>query len=194
MFFPSIEIRWFQRGAIPAQVREWFGRFDFGPVLRQERTDTYLFTHDDGMGIKLREGQVEIKQRQARLGMLTVRPHARGKVETWYKWSYPLEKNELPGNLTIPDSNWIDVAKDRLLVQSGLTVPEKSGYQVELTSVRVRRQDWWSFGIEATGAPAQLFNDFTQLLPSLLGPGCPEFRDDDSFGYAELLNRGDLDD
>ncbi|TFG71830.1 MAG: hypothetical protein E4H27_03810, partial [Anaerolineales bacterium] len=58
----SIETRWFFQGTVQPEVVRWFTT----PLALAQppRIDTYLYspgTHD--LGVKLREGRIEIKQR-----------------------------------------------------------------------------------------------------------------------------------
>ena len=57
----SAEIRWFIKGQIPSSVFDWFNGLNENYVNQPERTDYYLvLKSDDALGIKLREGKVEI--------------------------------------------------------------------------------------------------------------------------------------
>ena len=61
---------------------------------------------------------------------------------------------------------------------------------VELTEIRLRGQDWWSLGFEATGPAGLLRSElqataalvFAQALPGGMKPGT-----DDSRSFAECL-------
>jgi hypothetical protein len=94
----------------------------------------------DGLGIKLREGRIEIKQRQRKYGVLHLpgdtplheRPPQRdaqdkelepgnasagravGQVESWRKWSFGLANRPL-ARLATPAASWIAVRKARSL-------------------------------------------------------------------------------
>ncbi|NIV28827.1 MAG: hypothetical protein GWN58_04720, partial [Anaerolineae bacterium] len=62
--YPTLEARWFMRGSIPHEVREWFARGEPAPIHEPPRMDHYLrLQRSNALGIKLREGRLEIKQR-----------------------------------------------------------------------------------------------------------------------------------
>jgi hypothetical protein len=81
--------RWFETIA-PIQIEKipgvgppvWKGRLD-------DKPDVYLLVPgSDDMGIKWREGELQIKGRVSSLGTQVFRDRHQGKVERWIKWSY----------------------------------------------------------------------------------------------------------
>ena len=63
----TTEVRWFRRGSIPQSVRQWFSTLGRQPEFQPPRLDYYLRLLDgDALGIKIREGKVEVKQRHFR--------------------------------------------------------------------------------------------------------------------------------
>jgi len=133
-------------------------------------------------------------------GTLEVAGHARGRLESWQKWSFPVSpvrprSGEAPG--------WWPVRKRRRISRfspgSGQIVARGPGRgqepqcEVELTEVHIRDQHWWTLGFEATG-PADLLRSelqatatlvFAQALPSAAQPG-----PDESSSYAQWLRLG----
>ena len=65
-------------------------------------------------------------------------------------------------------------------------------YEVELTEVRTRGQDWWTLGFEATG-PADLLRSELEATAALVFahalPGGVEPGPDESRSYAEWLGQ-----
>jgi hypothetical protein len=194
----SLEVRWIFPGQLEAAVAGWFARF---PAGVESREDTYLLDPQlPGLSVKVRGGgALEVKVYRGSPGILEVAGRARGRMESWQKWSFPFnplsqDSGEVAG--------WRPVGKRRLIsrfsLASGRIVARARGprqelrCEVELTEVRTRGQDWWTLGFEATG-PADLLRSeleataalvFTQALPGGVEPGT-----DDSRSYAEWLGQ-----
>ena len=194
----SLEVRWIFPGQLEAAVAGWFGRF---PARVESREDCYLLDPQlRGLSVKVRGGgALEVKVYRGSPGILEVPGRARGRLESWQKWSY------LCGPLSQDSGDpacWRPVRKrrriNRFSLASGRIVSRSLGLgheprcEVELTEIRTSDQDWWSLGFEATG-PAELLRTalettaalvFTQALPPgvELGPG-------ESRSYAEWLYR-----
>ena len=66
---PSVEARWFMRGAVPVEALDWIKRWDLPPTTPDEREDHYLrLPETAAIGVKLREGRCEVKRRDIDLG------------------------------------------------------------------------------------------------------------------------------
>jgi hypothetical protein len=159
-------VRWFSRGAVPEDVREWFVS-DF-PYLEVQppRVDVYFpLLTDDWVGIKLRERRIEIKQRYGDLGTMALSTGVVGVPELWRKWALGfVAYGGGPGEL----DGWISVQKTRLVrnyaflpgVETPRAVPgtfaPARGCSMELTEVEVNGTAWWTAGFEATGAESEL--------------------------------------
>ena len=192
----SLEVRWIFPGQLEAAVAEWFGRF---PAGTESREDTYLLDPRlRGLSVKVRGGgALEVKAYRGSPGILEVAGRARGRLESWQKWSFPFSPPR-------PDSGdpagWTPVRKRRRIsrfsLASGPVVARgpgpggDPGCEVELTEVRTAGQDWWTLGFEATG-PASLLRSaleataalvFAEALPGGMEPG-----PDESRSYAEWL-------
>jgi hypothetical protein len=161
--FPTVEVRWFYQGAVSSEVLEWFEQGERAPEEQPCRVDYYLRLSDrDSLGIKLREGRIEVKQRHRQYGVFRFHDRVTGLVEHWRKWSFEL--SEGAGNLTstiVPASCWIGVTKRRKLRRYRLTGNKKivavpvglqSGLRcnLELTRIIVDETEWWSLGFEAS--------------------------------------------
>jgi hypothetical protein len=132
-------------------------------------------------------------------GILEVAGRARGRLEAWQKWSFPV--SPLSQDSGDP-AGWRPVRKRRRIsrfsLASGQIVARAPGpgqqprCEVELTEVHTRGQDWWTLGFEATG-PASLLRSeleataalvFAQALPGGVEPG-----PDESRSYAQWLGQ-----
>jgi hypothetical protein len=164
--YPTMEVRWFYRGRIPAEVVAWYSRIGPSPEEQPGRMDHYLRLADnDSLGIKLREGRLEIKQRTGRPEVVDFHPRVSGVVERWRKWSFPLAENETA--LTGPESTWVAVEKRRRLRRYRVTGDKQvqaapgeaklvGGCELELTRLKAVDQQWWSLCFEAFGDEANL--------------------------------------
>ena len=192
----SLEVRWIFPGQLEGAVAGWFGRF---PAETQSREDTYLLDPQlRGLSVKIRGGvALEVKVYRGSPGILDLPGRARGRMESWQKWSFPMaqlrpDSGDLPG--------WRPVRKTRRISRfspaSGPVATQAPGLDqeprcaVELTEVRTPGQDWWTLGLEATGrddllrrvlqATAALV--FAQAMPGSVEPGADESR-----SYMEWL-------
>ena len=194
----SLEVRWIFPGQLEAAVAGWFGRF---PARLESREDTYLLDPQlPGLSVKIRGGgALEVKVYRGSPGILEVAGRARGRMESWQKWSFPV--GPLSQGSGDP-AGWRPVRKRRRLSRfSRASEPvlaraaglgQELGSEVELTEVRTCGQDWWTLGLEATG-PADLLRSeleataavvFAQALPGGVEPG-----PDESRSYAQWLSR-----
>ena len=84
----SLEVRWIFPGQLEAAVALWFGRF---PAGTESREDTYLLDPQlPGLSVKVRGGgALEVKAYRGSPGILEVAGRARGRMESWQKWSFP---------------------------------------------------------------------------------------------------------
>lgn len=176
----TTELRWFKSGTLPKEITQWF-QHQLGELAPpEEREDVYLYTPGcEYMGIKLRQGRLEIKWRKAELGNLRFRDQVEGKVEKWGKWlcEDPTQQSFQPQDAV--GKSWVSVKKKRCLrrfalrpsqrkyqVISGESIVAVSanqsidqGCNVELTELSVNGNDWWSLAFEAFGEDDYLINN-----------------------------------
>lgn len=158
VFFTSIESRWFVPGKIHSGWLDWFTS---SPLCREFpiRDDLYLdFPETLTAGIKFREGRFEIKLLSGNAGTLSWPQEPDIPVERWVKWSAPLHELFPQGSSM---QQWISVTKKRWLrkfIVEGQELAEvepenkfESGCQVEISEIRCRAIDFWSFNLEAFG-------------------------------------------
>jgi len=194
----SLEVRWIFPGQLEAAVARWFARF---PATAQSRVDAYLVDPQlPGLSVKIRGGgALQVKAYRGSPGILEVPGRARGRMEAWHKWSFPVSSLS-PGAGGPP--GWRPVGKRRRISRlplaggqiaaRGAAPGEQPGCEVELTEIRAGGQDWWTLGFEATG-PAGLLRStlaaaaalmFAQALPGGMQPS-----PDESRSYAQWLAR-----
>ncbi|HXZ78096.1 MAG TPA: hypothetical protein VEH31_45475, partial [Streptosporangiaceae bacterium] len=163
------------------------------------REDTYLVDPQlGGQSVKLRGGKtLEVKVYRGSPGILQVAGRARGRLESWDKWSFadgPASGSgaDLPG--------WRPVHKlirrfsaasryGRMRVRGR---GEKSACHVELTEVHTRGQAWWTLGFEATGPASLLRGELDATAAFVFAhslPGGRELGPDDCQSYAQWLTR-----
>ena len=192
----SLEVRWIFPGQLEAAVARWSARF---PATAQSRVDAYLLDPQlRGLSVKIRGGgALEVKMYRGSPGILEVAGRARGRMEAWQKWSFPISPLRQGSGTPV---GWRPVRKKRRvgrflhpggqIVAPAAGLDHEPGCQVELTEVHLGGQDWWTLGFEATG-PADLLRSelhataalvFAQALPGSVEPG-----PDESRSYAEWL-------
>jgi len=194
----SLEVRWIFPGMMGRAVAGWFGRFPSGT---ESREDIYLLDPPlRGLSVKIRGGgALEVKTYRGSPGILEVAGHARGRMESWQKWSFPFRP---PGGDSGGPPGWAPVRKRRRIsrfssvsgpaVTGAAGMGQQSRCVVELTEVHARGQDWWTLGFEATGLADQLRREleatatlvFAQALPGGVVPGLA-----DSRSYAQWLGQ-----
>jgi hypothetical protein len=193
----SLEVRWIFPGQLETAVAGWFGRF---PAGTETREDTYLLDPRlRGLSVKVRgDGALEVKVYRGSPGILQVPGRARGRMESWQKWSFAVSP---PRQHSGDPPGWRPVRKRRRISRFSLAsrqivacapgLGQQPRCEVELTEVRAGGQDWWTLGFEATG-PADLLRSeleataalvFAQALPGDVEPG-----PDDSRSYAQWLS------
>jgi len=194
----SLEVRWIFPGQLERAMAEWFGRF---PAGTESREDTYLLDPPlPGLSVKVRGGgALEVKAYRGSPGMLEVAGRARGRMESWQKWSFPFSPLS-PGS--VGPAGWRPVRKRRRIsrfssasgqiVARGPELGAEPGCEVELTEAHARGQHWWTLGFEATG-PADLLRSELQATAALVFahplPGGVEPGPDDSQSYAQWLGQ-----
>jgi hypothetical protein len=196
MIYSSKEIRWFTNTQHNHLIA-WFAARGQSFDNISDRTDYYLrMPGQTALGVKWREGRIEIKQRTGKPLQGRISDQAQGSFEYWVKWSFGLTGDEEVTNLISDNGtpSWLEVKKERLgLVLStdngkpvflamGDTVSE--GCQLEYTRVTTGGQQWYTFGLEWFGEKQLPLSK--QLADELVGP--EEFFQADSMGYAEFLS------
>jgi hypothetical protein len=195
----TLEVRWILPGQLTTEVAEWFGRFR---ARVETRKDTYLLDPDlPGLSVKIRAAAaLEVKVYQGSPGFLEVAGRARGRAESWQKWSFPCERPAQHEGTGDP-AGWRPVHKRRRI--SSITPADEptrtrspgtaqARCEVELTEIRARGKAWWSLGFEVSG-PADLLrgelDDAAALVFAQPLPGGARLSTDDCSSYEDWLRR-----
>jgi hypothetical protein len=190
----SLEVRWILRGQLPAAVEDWFGRF---PAEAMALQDAYLLDpHLPGLSVKVRGGRaLGVKVYGGSPGLLEVAGRARGRLQSWQKWSFP----HGPASPSSGDSaGWRLVSKRRRISffaqATGMGSPQlgEPGCTVELTAVDLGGEPWWTLCFEATGPADALRRELDAAVAVVFADAPPdgvELGIDDSQSYAQWLRR-----
>jgi hypothetical protein len=200
----TLEVRWFFAGPLEAGgsgMEAWFrtrpplggsGRprpLAWQPRPPAWRQDRYLLVPDqDEMGIKWREGRLEIKGREEALGRQVFAPGIEGMGERWLKWSYagaPIERRFLRLFEGGGADGVVVVEKRRLqrcirldaarAVEVGCGDQRPPGINVELAQIRVAGSPGefhWSLAFEASPADPSTCEGFAPIVAAFL-ERCP---------------------
>ena len=191
----SLEVRWIFPGQLSPAMTGWFGRF---PAQTQMLEDSYLLDpYLPGLSVKVRGGRaLEVKAYRGSPGLFQVAGRARGRLQSWQKWSFPCDQ---PSPGSGDPAGWRLVSKRRRIswfpqaTQMGvLQLGEQPGCAVELTAVDVRGEPWWTLGFEATGPADALRRELDTAAALVFADALPdgvELRMDDSQSYAQWLYR-----
>lgn len=115
MAFYTAEIKWFDRKAEHwMRIYERIPWLESGEDRQPPRTDRYLLTGEEGVGIKIRQGALEVKYRTGPPKLLEVSDRAIGRMEMWVKWSMK------GGVEDAGDDRWQDIRKERRMKWFGL--------------------------------------------------------------------------
>jgi len=192
----SLEVRWILPGQLAAAVAGWFGRF---PAEMTAVQDVYLLDpHLPGLSVKVRGGRaLEVKMYRGSPGLLEVTGRARGRLESWQKWSFP---HGPPSQDSNDPAGWQLVSKSRRISRFSLArgptrargagLGHKPGCAVELTEVRTRGGAWWTLGFEATGPANTLRSELEAAAAQVFAeppPAGVALGLDDSMSYAQWL-------
>lgn len=191
----TLEVRWFYPGPLPGRIVETLQARSCLPALLPARQDHYLLLEGEpALGIKLREGNVEVKRRLEVPQEIEIGPGAIGRVARWRKWSFPLARDRAAGattveRLLVPASSWVAVKKERRLERYRLagsaqavpvpleagaeTAAAETGCEFELSRVWAAGEEWWSVCFEAFGEGPGLGQALLAVAAKVLGPGWP---------------------
>jgi len=199
----SVELRWFYNGTLPKAIGQWFGQDGLGGYLSplEEREDLYLLIPNcDYVRLKLRQKGLEVKWRQAELGMIRFGNRWEGKAEKWMKWVCaetvaPVSTDILASGMwvTVQKKRWQRLYQvlDGSLTAVPLEAPIPQGCSIEISQVSINGNAWWSLGFEAFGHDSYLMENL-QVVAGWVSKSYPtgqELAFEDSFAYPQWLNR-----
>jgi hypothetical protein len=201
MMLATEEIRWFFAGTIPLPVAAWFEACVSDMPAQLPRTDYYLWLAEgDSLGIKLRQGRIEVKQREEAGTLIQLGERAAGRMESWRKWSFELAETEVGVAET---AQWAGVWKARrwclfVVEENGRITPAppatilEQGCACELTDVHLAGspKQWWSLGFEAFGGTAvERREKLLHVAGQFLGQdGAPILDVEQSYSYPKWLH------
>jgi hypothetical protein len=182
----TIELRWFYRGTLPLKIQDWFSTDALDAPLEkpEEREDFYLQIPDcESLGIKLRQDRLEIKWRQAELGVLQFGKNLAGKAEKWVKFTFEgsAAANLITGDIELKP-HWVSVKKKRLQ-------RKYPGCNVELTELFLQGNTWWSLAFEAFGEEVSLMANLQAAAKLVFETNCGlKLQIQDSYAYPQWLS------
>jgi hypothetical protein len=196
--FASHEVRWFFEGQANQHesLKHWFETAapipknpGVGPPVWKgrldDKPDVYLLVPgSDDMGIKWREGELQIKGRLSSLGTHVFCGRHQGKIERWIKWSYantPEAYQRLfiggkgTGLVTAAVQKTRALRKVRLDTMTGKAQEVDAetfvdrGLGCELTDLEVAGKAYCSLAFEAFPDDSAMDAAFTQAVEFFLG-------------------------
>lgn len=196
--YKSKEIRWFS-STKQASITDWFSERGQSFSNTKPRTDYYLPNTDhDDISVKLREGNVEIKQRTGKTNLQQFTNHATGYYENWVKWVFNIKEDDILSAAIITKNKylWTEVYKERIGIK--LTTNEIGeiiikdirdmtltfGCQIEYTRLLINKKEWFTFGVEWFGEKNIELDAI--LFSEILGES--NLTAEDSFSYPQFLS------
>lgn len=202
----GLEIRWFFEGSTPSEVKSWFQDLTspqfFAPA--QNLHDFYLRNRDFGLGLKLREGRLEVKWRRRFGEFVGAGGKVKGQAEDWIEWVWTNGGGRMAGQVAEsirhdPRGPWIEVSKERLRLkhlstENGLAPVRldeqiERGCIVELTNVEVLDRRWWTLALDIFSQRGDTIMVLHQAAETLFTdyPG-PQLGLAHSYGYPQWLS------
>ena len=167
-------MRWFYAGKLPVATSNWFEQDALGGEMQpsEEREDIYLYSPGcEYLGIKLRQGRLEIKWRNAELGVVSW-GGVEGKLEKWGKWLCEDSSKESFRPEVLEGKSWISVKK----VRSQRLYDDCA---IELTELNIKGNDWWSKRNQLQNLASKVFQSYVDL----------ELTNNHSYGYPNWLSK-----
>lgn len=194
----TLEVRWFENGPLPPNLRDWFGRLQDSPS--RTWTDFYLPCADTSLNLKAREGKIQIKRRLAGPSRYSLGPKVTGHVEEWIKWSFKQEENGNNPWRTNQTGLWVPIQKTRRQhtfdadrqseLSDSLPATPPATVKLEITLLSVSDTSGWTLCLETEGPRETLRDTLLGAAEALLKTEVPTpLRADRSFGYTQWLQR-----
>jgi len=190
----SLELRWFFEGPLPDEISEWCLKKGF--LKERTRTDTYLLFPSSDLGVKLRDGKLQIKYLISAEEFHSEDHEISGKMETWRKSSLPL-KDPSTNPFQDVEGPQIAVEKERdsrryeVDPTKGIVTPSDKrvaqGIMIEVTKLTIEGIQWWTLAFDALGEKQKecLQLGVTSVLKDYPGP---KPQKEKSFSYPKWLS------
>ncbi|WP_339715730.1 hypothetical protein [uncultured Kriegella sp.] len=191
--YKTKEIRWFFKTE-NTQIQNWFKNHELN--ASNIREDLYLQLNDENIGVKLRDGAIEVKHRTRARSKGCLITDVWGCFEHWTKWSFEAKSDD-PVLLQITQGiyeRWISVEKERLALQLteingktklfSLSQSLDYGCQIEYTKLKIMGEKWYTFGLEWFGNTHMELE--TSLISQILGNTKLSIKD--SISYPAFLS------
>jgi hypothetical protein len=174
--FESIELRWFYRGILPDEIANWFDPLGETRLALDSRSDFYLQSSSLDVGVKIRQGNLELKHRQQQFGKIELDGFGESQVEQWSKW---ICVDRSAHSLAAEKQGWIRVDKVRQQRLYRVTfvdpiqltpsdIPRENAVAIEITDLQLRGQSWWTIACEYLGHNISIDRQFLPLVQLLL--------------------------
>jgi len=197
------EIRWFYNHTFD-EILDWWNRDDLPSVDEGNRSDYYVFIPNvDFLGIKNREGRLEVKWRIPNSQKKFETSKLEGLIEEWVKWSWSDSKPQVNDELfdflsKYPQGPMIKILKRRRSRKFKLISKDKfepvdwvsltdSGLSMELTEITIGGSKWWSVGFETLGNKINL-ELFQTKIKEMSNKIPVKLKLENSFGYPKWIS------
>ena len=188
----TLEVRWFVKGTPSTAIQHWFEYECLGELLNDSeiREDLYAYgnqlgdydVRDEAVNLKLRQGNLELKLRDAKLGTYQFEnargyPVWSGNIERWTKFSQSQLNKSLTG---VRDKmGWLRVNKRR-------SQRIHRDVKFELTYLRVHGDRWWSIAFEMTQGDGEINEQHLLQVIQQTAQSYPKLKltADCSYGYS----------
>ena len=191
----NYEVRWFIEGSYPDEIGEWQANKGF--MKEKKRSDIYLIFPSPEIGVKLREGRLEIKYRLAYDEFTSLSNRFSGKMEFWKKTSIDLS-DPIANPFQNVDDYLFAVEKERAILRfqmdplSGKLATVKGkidlGVIIESTKLTIQGSNWWTLGFDAFGEREIQKECLLNGIPLILMDfPLPKLQLNDSMSYPQWL-------
>lgn len=135
----TTEVRWFFEGPLPAAVQAWA---EAQGARAEARTDHYLAPSSAALGVKVREGALEVKQRRKVRRARALAPGVAGRVADWAKWRFDTPAPAPEGWLAVDKKRWLATGAEA----------EAARCELEVAALAGAGGTAWTVCFEASGA------------------------------------------
>ncbi|MBM1105893.1 hypothetical protein JQC67_07075 [Aurantibacter crassamenti] len=189
------EIRWFS--SRPSSfIMDWFNKQGLTFDSVNQRNDIYLNIKNESVGIKLRDGHLEIKHRIGKPTTVKLTNTIKGHFKEWNKWRIKADETDsVFSELAVKNhQEWIAKKKERIglklysdkgsLKTTSIDWQGDFGCQIEYSRIHIKDKTWYTFGLEWFG------HEFLNLDSTLISEitGETNFRLRQSMGYPTFLS------